>query len=163
MANIVTGIRDIGAPVQHIKFVDLKQSKVDWDKSVPEEGKYVFKDKVVIDYRSDASALPEHKVQWCRNAQNDLQHWIYSLHYDFVRVDDKHYWPEGIKPNAEGMYVNGDLILMQCPAILYAERKKREIDKANRARKDAMKKFEADTQKDGMAVGKQLLSDLLRL
>ena len=152
----------VAIPTHTIKIVDLKQSKVDWDKSNPEKGEYVFKDKVIIDYRSDKAALPDHKVQWGRNAPNDLSHWIYTLNYTPVNVSEKHYWPEGFTPDAEGHYVNGDGILMQCPALLYAERRKKELEKSRTAPRKTIQKFKDETKRAGISVEDIDPSDLLR-
>ncbi|MHC4639941.1 MAG: hypothetical protein ACYTBV_20995 [Planctomycetota bacterium] len=154
----------MGRGLHEIKFVDLKQSNVDWGKSDLAKGKYVFKPngKKYIDYNSDSSALPEHKVQWNRNTPKDIDAWKYSLEYELVQWQDKHYWPEGIPPNAEGYYTFGDMILMQCPALVYAERKQRDIQKSQGAAKAALKGFQQDAKRDGVMVDEQLMSDLLK-
>ena len=154
----------MGRLSKDIKVVDLKRSKVNWDKSDPKKGKYVFEPngKKYIDYNSDASALPDHKVQPCRNHPYDIDSWKYTHDYDFVTWEDKLYWPEGLVPNEEGHYVFKDLIWMQCPAMLYAERKRREIEKAAGARKAAIRQFESDAKKDGVGIDSQTLADLLK-
>jgi hypothetical protein len=153
----------MGRLSKDIKFIDLKHSKVRWKESDPENGEYIFEPngKSYIDYNSDASALPDHKVQWCRNDKYDIDRWKYNLDYDFVTWGEKHYWPEGIVPNEAGHYVFKDLILMQCPAMVYAERKKRELDKAEGARKVALDKFAHDTNAAGVGMTKQQLADAL--
>ena len=153
----------MGRSLKDIKKVDLKQSKVNWSKSDPEHGKYVFEPngKKYIDYNSDASALPEHKVQWCRNNPSDIDQWLYGLDYEFVRWQEKRYWTEGIVPNPEGHYVFKDAILMQCPALVYAERKQKEVEKYKGAEK-LLKGFQEDARRDGVAIGDQQLADLLK-
>ena len=146
-----------------IHVVDLKQSKVIWKESDPEKGQYKFEPngKVYIDYNSDTSALPDHKVQPCRDHEYDIGRWK-DLEYDFVAWEDKLYWPDGITPNSEGRYVFKDLVWMQCPAMVYAERKKKELNRAAGARKAALKGFEASAQAAGMGINKQQLADFLK-
>ena len=154
----------MGRALHTIKIVDLKQSRVDWKKSDPEKGRYVFEPngKKYIDYNSDSSALPAHKVQFCRNTPNDIDQWKYQLDYDLVRWQDKLYWPEGIVPNGEGYYTFGDVILMQCPALIYAERKRKELERSRGAVKVALRQFHQDAKKDGVYVGEEQLHDLLK-
>ena len=136
-----------------IRFVDLKRSKVDWKKSDPEKGKYVFIDKpVYVDYKSDGAPLPDHKVEWVEHSPMNVSKWQYKFGYSVVKWDEKLYWPEGFVPNVEGRYQYADVILMACPAQVYVDRKKAETEVGMRAADNAQKQFKQDAARDGVEV-----------
>lgn len=111
--------------VHNIKFVDLKRSKWDKEKSDPKEGKYVFESggKVYINYMNRATR-PMWFVSWCRydpqNNFRDLLRDKYSKNYtEVVAGKDDWIWPEPLTPNETGWYIipGGDLILCKRPLI----------------------------------------------
>lgn len=132
----------MGRRLSDIRFVDLKKSEVNWAKSDPEHGKYVFKgEPVYIDYTSDSAPLPEHKVQFVESDPGNVDRWKFKYDYELVKWTDKLYWPEGFVPNAEGLYTYRDVILMMCKADLYVARKKRELEKSVNAAANVQKDF----------------------
>jgi len=143
----------LGRRLSEIRFVDLKRSKVDWEKSQPQSGKYVFRgDPAYVDYVSDEAPLPDHKVQWVNHNPYNVDRWRYKYGYEIVKWQDKLYWPEGFEPNAEGRYQYRDTILMMCPADVYVERKRKEIERSERATRSRQAEFRAAAAHDGIEV-----------
>jgi len=141
----------MGRRIDQIRIVDIKKSKVDWELSDPEKGKYQFKGKpVYIDYKSDGAPLPDHKVQWIN--QNHIDTYKYDYDYELVRHQDKLYWPEGFEPNAEGWYQYKDTRLMMCPAHLYIERKKANIMKSINAARGKMRALQEEARRDDVVL-----------
>jgi len=151
----------MGRRLSQVRLVNLKLSKVDWKKSDPEHGKYVFEGKpVYVDYKSDKAPLPDHKVQWVN--QDHVDTWKYRYDYDLVRWQDKLYWPEGLVPNAEGWYQYVDTRLMMCPAHLFVERKKAALEKSRRAASARQAEFREEARRDGVIVEEIDTDKLLR-
>ena len=139
--------------ISDIRFVDLQRSKVDWTKSDTKKGKYVFKESpVYVDYKSDDSPVPDHKVQWVEHSPMNVSKWQYKFGYSVVLPEEKRYWPEGVEINAEGRYQVSDMILMMCPAQVYVDRKRKEAEIGMRAGDDLQKKFRQDAARDGIEV-----------
>jgi hypothetical protein len=143
----------MGRRLNDIRIVDLKRTNVDWKKSDPSKGKYVFIDKpVYVDYQSDSAPLPDHKVQWVEHDPGNVDKWKYKFDYEVVQWEDQLYWPEGFVPNAEGRYKYRDVVLMMCQAQLYVERKKKALEKSQRATANRQKEFRSQAEADGVEV-----------
>lgn len=142
--------------VQDIKFVDLKRSEWDKEKSDPKKGKYVnFTKKVYINYR-DKTTLPLWFLSWCRyDPHNDFRDLIrdkFSKGYvEVVASEDDWVYPEPLTPDENGWYrfPGGDLILMKRPLI--EELKDRLAAKAqsDKAAAATLRSFEADVRRQG--------------
>ena len=71
-----------------IKFIDLKTSKWDHEKSNPANGDYYFTDKRYINYRGDRAAAPPFKFMWNRwnpkDNYRDISDWQIKYKASFV-------------------------------------------------------------------------------
>jgi hypothetical protein len=144
--------------LQEINIVDLKNSKWDREKSDPTKGKYVFlpNKKRYIDYRGDSGARPPFKFIWNRYnpysqpPYKDIAEWQAKWKCELVKASDEDYWPEGVMPNQDGAYTNGDVILMKMPLEEYLQKRKREIMMSEQAPKRIMAQFKSEARSVGL-------------
>lgn len=148
-------------PLQDLKFVDLKHSKWDKQKSKPKKGEYVFTDKKYCDY-SDKARRPDYMFQWNRNHPDDIANWKDRWNYSLVTFDEKIVWVEGKAPNAEGHYTHGDVILMKIKNEDYIfGKRKPEITKSEFARKRMFEGFTSTTRQAGVALPQEMVDEVL--
>ena len=144
--------------LRDIKIVDMKRSKIDEAKSDPEKGKYVFFDKKYVDA---ATKVADNVVfSWCEyNAQDGyrtLNTWRVRSNWEAVKKGEDPYWPEGIMPNAAGLYQFGDLVLVR--RTLEEEIADQEFNRelARRGKKeDGLKTFARAVTKQGYLDGEE--------
>lgn len=148
--------------LSEIKFVSLKDSQIDKEQSDAKKDKYTFKKKVYFDKAGVAGPKPPFVLKWGRQTDDgmEISKWKMRYGFDFVTPEDG-IWPEPLKRDSNGHYVNGDAILMKCSYESYIKKRKREVaasDDAFQAKinefKDAAKEEEADL--DDEALGKVL-------
>jgi len=109
-----------------IKIIDVKRSDFDKEKSDPAKGKYTWKKKVFISYKSPETR-PPFKFQWNRNHEWAIADWQNKWPgCSFVEPQDN-YVPAGLTPNADNHYIFKDVVLMKIPIMEYIEQRKREI------------------------------------
>lgn len=148
--------------LQDIKFVDLRHSDWDKEKSKRETGEYIFDNKVYLKYRKN----PAFHLAWCRYNPHstppyaDLWEWQVMWGYTPVTTMDD-YWPEGIPPNADGKYVNGDLILVKTPMKNYLKKRADEMGASENASKAIINQFYNESKAMGMDVSKDTLQQIL--
>lgn len=145
--------------LQEIKIVDLRTSKWDKAKSDPAKGEFQFTDKRYINYRGDRAAAPPWKFSWNRyNARDnyrDVRDWQTKYKASFVTPEDG-YWPEGVIPQ-NGIYVEGDAVLMKIPVMEYAKKRKAEIERSE-TRPNAIKaQWNAELRNLGLEVSESEL------
>lgn len=160
--------------VHEIKWVDLKRSKWDKEKSDPKKGKYVFEPggKAYISYADKTkwpASSPIYFLSWSRydpqNNFRDLLRDKYSKGYTEVNVnEDDWIWPEPLVPNESGWYIipGGDLIVMKRPLV--DELKDRLAAKAqsDMAAAATLQSFETAIARDGgKAIPQEQIADLL--
>ena len=131
--------------------VDLIRSDWDKNKSRPEEGFYVFREKVYLkstDY-DDSDLRPKHVCIWNRydkvNNFREFTEWQRDLNADAVTVEDP-YWPEGIAPNSEGHYVHMDSILMKVPTERWIKKRRDDMARYDKGREQMDAQFNAQAQ-----------------
>jgi hypothetical protein len=117
-----------------IRIVDLTSSVWDEKLSNPEKGEYEFSAKKYINYRGDGPR-PDWFFTWERyTPTNGYQevHKAKASGFSYVMPKVDPYWPEGIAPNAEGVYQFGDVVLMKCRLVDELERRweKKQFDAA---------------------------------
>ena len=154
--------------LSEVKIIDLNRSKWDRKQSDPKRGEYRFEQKVYVqkqDYLYEATRHP-HVFKWCRYEPKDgfshMRTWNVKYQAEPVTPNDP-YYPEGLKPNAEGQYVFGDVVLMKIPLEAHMARKKRDTEKANRAAKNRAKEFEDEAKKDGAEITDELREKLSKI
>jgi len=149
--------------LQQIKFVDLKTSKWDRAKSNPAAGEYFFTDKRYINYRGDRAAAPPFKFMWNRyNPKSnfrEIEDWKIQYKASFVTPEDP-YWPEGIPPQ-NGIYLNGDSVLMKIPIMEYARKRKAEIDQSESRSESAKRAFYNELRGYGLPDDEGLIDKLV--
>lgn len=154
------GLRDI-------KFVDLKKSKLDKEKSNLETDDYRFKSggKVYVDPRG-ITRSPDYKIKWGSLIRDgrDLMMLRFSFPFwDFVTPEDK-IWPEGVKRNSDGHYQYGDAILIKCELQNYLDKIKKDRKLSEKEAEAVDRQFEQQVQKisPGSVVDKQQTADLTK-
>ena len=139
------------------KLVDLRRSKIDKKRSDPKKGIFKFEPngKVYVSWRTEAFRPPHH-VKWNRNEPYAISRWEIKWGYSNVTTEDP-YWPEGLKPNEEGHDVyQTDMILVKCPLENYVEKRKKEIEKSERASSAKRRELQDLAAKSGGALGEKL-------
>jgi len=91
------------------RVVDLRKSKIDETRSDPKSGKYVFLEKVYTEKNHSEDKF----FSWCRNTVRDISDWGLNYGYETVKAGVDPYWPEGVSPDGEGLYVKGDLVFLK--------------------------------------------------
>ena len=147
---------DLNFYSKHI--IDLEHSVLDKEKSNIEKNIYEFKKKIY--YRKDKS--PAHALKWGTTAEGGrlAELWKTKWNFDFVTKGGR-YLPEGVKPNAEGHYVLGDAVLMQCPIDDYAKKQRESMDESRDAVKHSKARFTAETRKHKAEVKDEMVGDIL--
>jgi len=109
-----------------IKIIDVKRSEFDKEKSDPAKGKFVWKKKVFISYKSPETR-PHFKFSWNRNHEWAIADWQNKWPgCSFVEPQDN-YVPIGLTPNADNHYTFKDVVLMKIPIEEYVNQRKAEI------------------------------------
>jgi hypothetical protein len=148
--------------IQDIHFVDLKNSSIDEKATDREKGKYAFKKKVYLRYKHN----PDYYLAWCRYTPHttppyaDMWEWETRWGYTPVTTADN-YWPEGVPPNADGKYVNGDTILMKVPMIDHLKRRAGEIAASENASKGILNQFRNESRAMGVDLDEATLQGIL--
>jgi len=138
--------------LSEIKFVDLKRSKWDKQKSKPKKGEYVFTEKRYVNDERD-EGYPELLFRWNRNDPKDIADWTYKWKFSLVHQNENLVWPEGLVPDAEGHFVYGDCILMKIRTEDYIAKRKPEIERSEYAAKRYQEKVKAMMVQDARRAG----------
>jgi hypothetical protein len=148
------------------KIIDLERSIIDENHSDPKKRIYKFHKKVYYDLKRaklDGIETCPWKFGWCNKNPQIVGQWRFGQGWDFVTTDDQFVpegYPGGVILNVEGHYEFGDLVLMKMPLRDWIAQK---LEK-ERAEQSALTRvkhgFQADAEKDGLALSK---SDLERL
>lgn len=153
-------------PLYDIKIVDMKKSKIDKEKSVPDRDEYVFIEKV---YTSHPMRDNKWQFKWGREAlpgmglipENTPMLWHADFGATYVVPADG-YWPELMTRNSQGHYVypGGDAVLVKIPLERYVEK----VTEDRQAHKDQLASVR-DTFEDEKArltkTDKQIIADEL--
>ena len=148
------------------KIIDLKRSDWDKKKSDPSKGQYVFFRKVYYKNRDFREGyIHPFKLKWCKYSEHDYPRPFYSFHkwqklYKATAVvpgDD--YWPEDFAPDAEGKYIDMDLMLVKIPIEVHMEHRKRAVQKAELAVKSVKKQFVDDAKKSGIDIPEEIIEE----
>jgi len=162
------------------KITELQKKKDEKSKGLLEKAKtekkrqkttgdYEFIEKKYVDFMGSKSARPPYWFTWCRyeptNNYRELSSWKARWNYSTVNMDEDNYLPEGIVPNGEGNYTDGDLILVKCPLIDHLRRRKLEVDVSKGGARAKLEKFHSDMQRSGAAIpdeeAERMLGDLI--
>jgi len=134
--------------LSEIRFIDLKHSKWDKQKSNPKKGKYVWIDKKHVSY-DDKGNHPGYLFRWNRNDPKDIADWEIKFRFSLVNVSEGLVYPEGgAQIDAEGHYVFGDCILMKITPEDYFAKRKPEIEESERAARTAFEGFRSRVKQD---------------
>ena len=144
-----------------VKFVDLKASKIDDEKSDPKKGIYVFKDKKYVDYTGKTAPRPQHHLTWCRDKDHDLAMQRATFGYEPVKAKDGLYWPEGAVKDASGTYKFGDVILVQCDFLRHLRRKLEEKKLSERGASERFEGFQNKLDEHGARVSQDVVDKLV--
>ena len=148
--------------LQELKLVDLNHSIIDKDNSKPEIGQYEFVEKKYVTYQ-DPEVRPTWYFSWCRyvpqNNYAEFNEWKWHWKFSKVVVEDG-FWPEGLAPDANGAYTNGDLILVKCPLSEYIKRRKHEIGLSEKSTKAVLDRFKNETKAAGVNLDESLIRSL---
>ena len=148
--------------LQELKLVDINHSVIDKDNSKPEIGQYEFVEKKYVTYQ-DPEVRPTWYFSWCRyvpqNNYAEFNEWNWRWKFSKVVVEDG-FWPEGLAPDANGAYTNGDLILVKCPLSEYIKRRKHEIGLSEKSTKTVLDRFKNETKAAGVNLDESLIRSL---
>jgi len=151
--------------IHQIKIVDLEKSDVDWEKSKPEDGKFVFNGPKVYYNRAafrNTENMPPHVVKWCTTMGDgwEIKRWQDMWGYDFVVAGRDPYYPELVDVDSEGHYIKGDAVLMLIPTASYVEKRKHDMERANRSADVEKQKFQNMVSEHGASVDEEMLGDI---
>lgn len=145
--------------LQEMKIVDLRTSKWDKAQSDPAKGEYQFTDKRYVNYRGDRAAAPPFKFAWnrynSRDNYRDVRDWQTKYKASFVTPEDG-FWPEGVTPT-NGIYVEGDAVLMKIPIMEYAKKRKAEIERSETRPAAIKSQWQAELKGMGLEISDELL------
>ena len=140
------------------QIIDLKRSKWDKEKSIPEKGIYVFEndsDKVYYknsDFNDEASR-PDHVLKFVAydNSDNYSQFRKYAQKFkaEPVTVGDP-YLPELLTPDAENHYIFMDTILVKIPINVWFSKKNEDRKRYDAGHKLTDAAFKGDVGKDAV-------------
>ena len=135
-------------------IIDLRKTPWDAEKSNPEKGEYVFTGPK--QYYKPLGKEEEYKVGFIlRYAPPYREITMSEAMYGItpVRAVDKMYMPEGVRPNAEGYFQVGDVILAKEPKISYLARRKQSVEMSTGGQKAAMDKFKVEAKNEAAKEG----------
>jgi hypothetical protein len=150
------------------KIIDLKRSEWDEKKSDRKKGLYDFK-KIVYyknkDFRD--GYIHPYKLKWCMYSEKEyprpfatLDEWKVKYKHAMTEVDIKDdYVPEGVRPNANGHYIDGDLILVKIPIELHMAERKQAWELSERQASGMKKAFQSDMRREGADIPDQWTED----
>ena len=146
-----------------IKFVDLRFSEWDEEKSSPEDGDYDFTKKVYIDMYGGKEVRPPWFFTWCRydsrNNYQEFRDWKYDG-YSAVQFGTDEFYPEPLSPNNDGHYVFKDVIWVKRPLVdeLKYRLEKQARNTSARAKVEA---FQEEMQRKGAGIPDSMVKELL--
>jgi len=137
-------------------IVDLKRSEWDREKSKPENGDYIFTTKVYYKNADFGKGyIHPYKIKWCKYSEQDyprpfatLHKWKLEFKAEILTLGDD-YWPEGHVPDAEGKYVEGDLVCVKIPIAEHMKTRKAAVRKSELEAKGVKQKFQAKMKQAG--------------
>ena len=149
-------------------IIDLKRSEWNRKNSDPKKGDYDFQ-KIVYYKNSDFKKgyIHPYKLKWCKYSEQDYPRPFATLHewkvkykstLTLVTVGDD-YVPEGIPPDGEGKYVDGDLVLVKIPIEVHMEERKRAVELSERQASGMRKQFQDEMKKVGADIPEQWTED----
>ncbi|MGY5874066.1 MAG: hypothetical protein RTV72_17590 [Candidatus Thorarchaeota archaeon] len=137
-------------------IVDLKRSEWDREKSKPENGEYVFTNKIYYknkDFRE--GHIHPFKIKWCKYSEQDyprpfatLHKWKLQFKAEVLTLGDD-YWPESFVPDAEGKYVEGDLICVKIPIEEHVKTRQEAVRRSEMQAMGVKKQFSDDRKREG--------------
>jgi hypothetical protein len=147
-------------------IVDLKRS--DWDKrkSDPSKGQYVFNKKIYYKNKDfQEGYVHPYKIKWCKYSEYDYPR-PFSSYHKWQKVfkatpltigDD--YWPEDFVPDAEGKYVDMDLVCVKIPIEVHVEHRKRQKEKSELQSMSVKKEFTDKTKEAGIDIPEDVIEE----
>ncbi|MFH2074362.1 MAG: hypothetical protein ABIJ57_03305 [Pseudomonadota bacterium] len=149
--------------LSQIKIIDKRLSKFDAEGSNPKKGEYAWTEKVPWKARRDGS-LDEYFVSWGALKRDGTpgpmtQDWQLDG-WEFVRPSDN-YFPDGLPPNTDGLYVFKDAVLMKIPMKKYLEIRKNNMKRADRGYREMIQQFESQAKAEGVGLDKDMLDKMV--
>ncbi len=137
-------------------IVDLKRSVWDKKASDPGKGQYVFTQKVYYKNKDFAEGyIHPFKIKWAKYSEDEKPQPFYSYRKwqrEFeatpLMVGDD-YWPEGFIPDAEGKYVDIDLVCVKIPIEVHVRKKKESVRRSAMRSKQIKQQFIDETKQAG--------------
>lgn len=128
-------------------IVDLRRSEWDKERSNRKKGEYHFAKKVYVkdsDYRDDA-IRPDYVFSFVGYAEQDplsgYDYWRMHYNAEFVTENDD-YWPEPLRPDAEGKYKFLDSVLVKVPVAVWVNKVLEDRSKYDKGARDAHRAFQ---------------------
>jgi len=149
--------------LQDVKIIDLRASVLDREKSDPECGRYVFKEKRYVDYKGK-STRPNYKFLWCRwepkNNYREFNEWNVRWGDTLLTNAVDPYIPEGIPKDAEGHFRYGDVILVKRPLINELKRLEENEKISKRGAGAKMQGFQNEMKLQGVDISDDQFAEL---
>jgi len=152
-------------------IIDLKRSIWDKKKSDPKKGQYALTKIVYYKLKDFQDGyIHPYRLKWCKYSEKDYprpfakyQEWMvkYKNAMSMVLVGDD-YVPEGVYPDAEGKYVDGDLVLVKIPIELHMAERKRAVDMSERQASGMRKQFQDEMRQVGADIPEQWTEERAR-
>jgi hypothetical protein len=145
------------------RIIDLRYSKIDWEKSDKKKGQF-YGPKVY--YRTKGKKLSDCPYRFLfgpydKEGTETNLYLLPPMSCEFVEPDDKDFIPDGIPPNAENHYQVGDVVLMKQPMKIFLQNRKERMDLEERDMKATSEKFKADAKQDGVHVDDEQLAKIM--
>ncbi len=147
--------------LREIRDVDLTASVIDKEHSNPAKGEYEFISKKYV----GEAGTPPYFFTWERyspeNHYRDVSE-AKAKGFTFVQAGVDPYWPESVVPNAEGLYVFGDLVRMKCRLVEEVERRAENAELSRGAGKAKLNAFRASAKNMGVDITDEAMERLSR-
>lgn len=138
-------------------IVDLRRSEWDKESSNRKKGNYHFFKKVYVkdsDYL-DKDIRPDYVFFFVGYAEQDplsgFDYWRMHFQAELVTENDD-YWPEPLRPDAEGKYKFLDSVLVKVPVLVWLEKVDDDKSKYDKTAKGIHKAFQDQASAAGCGI-----------
>ena len=106
-----------------------------------------------------------YNIKWCKYSEYDYPRPFASYHKwqkvfkatPVVVGDD--YWPEDFIPDAEGKYVDMDVVCVKIPIEVHVEHRKRQKEKSELQARSVKKEFVDKTKEAGIEIPEEVIDE----
>lgn len=156
------------------QIIDLRHSKLQLPDD-PKEAKKVeaemwqtyefeFEKRVYCDWHN-RGIRPPFWFTWCCyspvNNYRDLYEWKVMYGYTPTQKGVDPFWPEGVMPDENGYFVNGDLVSVRRPLLVHLQEELEKQARTKRGARERLEQFHAHKKAHKGAIPEEMFQELL--